>query len=56
MLEIPSEVIEHKLAIDSSYKSGNRKKKDRHQRGEKPSSKKLINYSKSGLLGQTLLL
>jgi hypothetical protein len=45
---IPREVIENKLGIDTSYKSVKQKKEDTHQRGEKLSVKKLINYSKSG--------
>jgi hypothetical protein len=52
MPEIPRAVIKHKLGIDLSYKPIKQKKEDIHQRGKKPSSKKLINYSKPGSSGQ----
>jgi hypothetical protein len=46
------EVIEHKLGIDPLYKSIKQKKEDTHQRGMRPSGKKLINYLKPSSLGQ----
>jgi hypothetical protein len=52
MLRIPREVIEHKLGIATSYKSVKQKERIHTQRGEKSCSKKSINYSKLGSLGQ----
>jgi hypothetical protein len=52
MPEIPMEVIEHKLGTDPSYKSVKQKERDIHQKGARPSGKKLINYLKLGSSGQ----
>jgi hypothetical protein len=52
MSGISREVIEHNLEIDPSYKPVKQKKEDTHQRGEKPSGKKSINYLKPSSLGQ----
>jgi hypothetical protein len=52
MPRILMEVIEHKLDIDPSYKLIKQKKEDTHQRDARPSSRKSINSSKLGSLGQ----